>query len=333
MSTAKRPILLTGVSGQVGAALLPLLKELGDVVAPTRDELDLSDPDAIRIFVSTLRPSWIVNPGAFTAVDKAESEPEAAFAINADAPRVLGEEAAKICAPVLHFSTDYVFAGDGTVPWKEDDSTHPLSVYGKSKLEGERGLAGSSAAYLIFRTSWVFGATGNNFLRTILRHARDREEVKIVADQHGAPTWSCDLARLAVHAIKKTEEFAQRECLRLSEAAHTFDGVYHACGAGTTTWFGFAEAFLALAQLREPQQRFARLLPIKSSEYPTAARRPSNSRLNCEKLAKTLSFRMPAWQDSVAKVMSEIEMADHQDAHSKVGTETTSPDKPQAVRP
>jgi len=268
--------------------------------------LDLADAEAIRSYVRSIKPRWIVNPAAYTAVDKAEKEPEAAFAINAEAPRVLGEEAAKIGAPVLHFSTDYVFSGGGNTPWLETDATGPLGVYGASKLAGEQGLAASGAAHLTFRTSWVYGATGNNFLRTILRLAREREELKIVADQNGAPTWSHDLARLAAHTMERFETAAQQAGSLLAEAVKPFSGIYHACNGGETTWFGFAEEFLRLARAAEPEQRFARLVPITTAEYPTPAVRPRNSRMNCEKLERALGFAMPAWQASVASVMAEI---------------------------
>jgi len=301
-----QPILLTGVNGQVGGALFPLLQKLGDVVAPTRAELDLADAEAIRSYVQAVKPRWIVNPAAYTTVDKAEKEPELAYAINAEAPRVLGEEAAKLGAPVLHFSTDYVFSGGGSTPWVETDATGPLGVYGASKLAGEQGLAASGAACMIFRTSWVYGATGNNFLRTILRLARERDEMKIVADQHGAPTWSHDLAHLVAHTIKRVETTAEQTGASLVEAAKPFSGVYHACNGGETTWFGFAEEFLRLARAAEPQQRFARLVPITTAEYPTPAARPQNSRMHCEKLVRELGFAMPTWQESVAKVMAEI---------------------------
>jgi dTDP-4-dehydrorhamnose reductase len=306
MSGTQGPILLTGVNGQVGGQLLRLLEQMGTVVAPTRAELDLTDAQAIRSYVQQVRPRWIVNPAAYTAVDKAEKEPDIAFAINAEAPRILGEEAAKLGAPVLHFSTDYVFAGGGTKPWVETDATGPLGVYGASKLAGEQGLRASGAANLIFRTSWVYGATGNNFLRTILRFAREREEMKIVADQHGAPTRSRDLADLVMHTIQRVEMRAKQESIGLEDAVQPVCGVYHACNAGFTTWFGFAEEFLRLAQVAEPEQSFARLLPITTAEYPTPAARPSNSRMNCDKLTRELGFTMPAWQHSVAAVMAEI---------------------------
>jgi dTDP-4-dehydrorhamnose reductase len=299
-------ILLTGVNGQVGGALLPLLKEMGDVVAPTRAELDLSDGDAVRAFVHEVKPRWIVNPAAYTAVDKAEKEPELAYSINAEAVKVLSEEAKVLGVPVISFSTDYVFRGDGTKPWVETDETGPLGVYGASKLAGEKALAASGAAHIVFRTSWVYGATGNNFLKTILRFAREREEMKVVADQYGAPTWSEDLARLTVHTISLLEDEAATSGQSLAEVVAAKGGVYHACDAGETTWFGFASEFVRLAQIAEPEQRFARLLPIPSSDYPTPAARPANSRLNCERLEKELGFAMPAWEASVAKVMEKI---------------------------
>ena len=299
-------ILLTGVNGQVGGTLLPMLRAMGDVVAPTRAELDMSDGEAVRAFVREAKPQWIVNPAAYTAVDKAEKEPKLAYAINAEAVKVLGEESAALGVPVISFSTDYVFPGDGTQPWVESDEPGPLGVYGASKLAGERVLAESGAAHIVFRTSWVYGATGNNFLKTILRFAREREEMKIVADQHGAPTWSEDLARLVVHTVTAMEANAAASGKTVAEAVAAKGGVYHACDAGETTWFGFASEFVRLAQAREPQQKFARLLPIPSSEYPTPAARPANSRLNCERLRTELGFVMPDWKDSVQKVMDQL---------------------------
>ena len=300
------PILLTGVNGQVGGELLPLLRQIGQVVAPTRAELDLANHAALRDFVRRLAPRWIVNPAAYTAVDKAEGDEEAAFALNRDVPAVLGEEAGRCGAGVLHFSTDYVFSGEGTKPWREDDPTGPLGVYGASKLAGERALAASGAAHMIFRTSWVYGARGKNFLLTILRFAREREEMKIVADQHGAPTAARDLAELATHALLRCEAQAAENRSSLAEAMAPLAGVYHACDAGSTTWFGFATEFLRLARLAEPAQHFAKLLPIATADYPTPARRPTNSRMNCAKLQERLGFAMPAWESSVARVMKEV---------------------------
>ncbi len=231
------------------------------------------------------KPNWIINPAAYTAVDKAESEPTLAHAINAEAPRILGEEARKIGATVIHFSTDYVFDGSGTIPWREEDPTGPLGVYGATKLAGEHALAATEAAHLILRTSWVYGATGKNFLLTILKLAAERPELKIVADQHGAPTWSRDLATLAAQLIA---------------ADTTSSGIYHATSSGETTWHGFASEFLRLANIR------THLIPIPTSAFPTPACRPANSRLNCDKLYRTFNLQLPDWQQSLKKVMSNV---------------------------
>ncbi len=198
-------ILVTGGSGQVGGELVKTLEPLGTVLAPSRYGFNLSDSISIRLYVEAAQPHWIINAGAYTAVDKAESEPDLAYAINAEAPRVIGEEARKLGAKVLHYSTDYVFSGKGTTPYVETDATGPLGVYGASKLAGEQALLASGAEAMIFRTSWVYGATGKNFLRTILKAAREREELRVVADQYGAPTWSRDLAKMAAHVVAHCE--------------------------------------------------------------------------------------------------------------------------------
>jgi dTDP-4-dehydrorhamnose reductase len=290
-------ILVTGATGQVGGELVRILAPLGEIHAPDRTKLDLANPKSIRRYVRELRPCWIVNAAAYTAVDKAESEQDLAYAINADAPAILGEEAAKTGAAVLHYSTDYVFSGEGTQPWAETDPTGPLGVYGASKLAGEQALAASGAPYLIFRTSWVYGATGKNFLLTILRVARERPQMSIVDDQHGAPTWARELARMAATVLVAAPD---------AEAARAFEGVYHAAGAGETTWFGFAQEALRQRTLAEPKTRFAELIPISTSAYPTPAKRPANSRLNCEKLATTFGFEFQPWQHSLAEVLAEI---------------------------
>ncbi len=303
MSSLEPRILLTGVNGQLGGDLFPMLQAMGTVAAPLRADLDLADARAIRRYVQKLMPDWIINPGAYTAVDNAESEPDLAYAINAEAPQVLGEEAARLGIPVVHFSTDYVFDGTGTRPWVETDATGPLGVYGASKLAGERALAASGAAHLIFRTSWVYGSRGKNFLLTILRLAQQKDEMRIVADQHGAPTWSRDLARMVVHIMST---FTPRSGPPGASASiEPVKGVYHAAGMGETTWFGFAEEFLRLAAASRPDTKFARLTPIATSEYPTPARRPANSRLNCKRLEQVFGFTMPRWQDSTAVVVSE----------------------------
>ena len=298
-------ILLTGSSGQVGGDLLPALQRMGTVVAPTRSDLDLSNPMAVREFVAQVKPDWIVNPAAYTAVDKAETGPDAAYAINAEAPRALGLEAARLNIPVIHFSTDYVFNGSGEKPWTEVDATAPLGVYGASKLAGERALAESGAAHLIFRTSWVYNGTGKNFLLTILRLARQKQELRIVNDQFGAPTWSRDLARMVVQVI---EQVKKREAPggSAAEIVHALPDVYHAVARGETTWFGFAQEFVRYASESQPETTFARLIPIPGSEYPTPAQRPANSRLDCTRLKRIFHFAFPRWQDSTATVVKEV---------------------------
>jgi dTDP-4-dehydrorhamnose reductase len=306
MSSSELRILLTGVNGQLGGDLLPLLQPFGNVMAPLRSALDLSDAPAIRRFVQQVRPDWIINPAAYTAVDRAESEPELAYAINAEAPRALGEEAAQLGIPVIHFSTDYVFDGSGTKPWVESDATGPLGIYGASKLAGERALAATGAAHLIFRTSWVYSSRGKNFLLTILRLAQQKDEMRIVDDQHGAPTWSRDLARMVVHVMRALSDQKISFGPSASETIQRVKGIYHAAGSGETTWFGFAQEFLRLAAAARPGTKFARLVPITTSEYPTPARRPPNSRLDCSRLQQVFGFAMPSWQDSTATVLSEV---------------------------
>lgn len=272
-------ILITGATGQVGGELLRLFP---NALAPTRSGLDLANASSIRAYIRLHQPRWIINPAAYTAVDKAESEPALAHAINAEAPRILGEEAREIGATVLHFSTDYVFDGSGITPWREEDAPGPLGVYGATKLAGEQALAATGAPHLILRTSWVYGATGKNFLLTILQLAAQRPELRIVADQFGAPTAAADLARLTAQIIASPA---------------TPSGIYHAASQGETTWHGFATEFLRLANIRTT------LIPIPTSAYPTPARRPMNSRLNCDKLHRTFGLKLPEWQQSLAAVM------------------------------
>lgn len=297
-------ILLTGATGQVGFELLKTLEPLGKVIAPSRKEMNLANAGAVREMIRSVRPRWIVNPGAYTAVDKAESEPELAYAINAEAVKAIGQEAREIRAAVVHFSTDYVFDGSASEPYCETDPTGPVSVYGASKLAGESALAESGAGHLIFRTSWVYGARGKNFLLTILKLARERERLRVVADQHGAPTWSRDLARMTADVVRQCEAAARGGEITavLAEAG----GVYHAAGGGETTWHGFAAEAVRLMREREPGVRLAEVDAIATSEYPTPARRPANSRMNCEKLAGRFEWRMMDWRDSVRQVMAEL---------------------------
>ncbi len=297
-------ILVTGASGQVGGALVKLLAPLGKVVAPSSRDLNLQSPDSIRSVVRSVMPRWIISAGAYTAVDSAESDQETAFAVNGTAPGILGEEAAAIGAAVLHYSTDYVFSGKGTRPWVETDLTGPLGVYGSSKLTGERALAKSGAAYVILRTSWVYGATGKNFLLTVPSVARERSTMNIVSDQHGAPTWSGDLARLSAAILVQAQ---------YPKGARAFQGIYHAAGRGETIWFDFVKRALQLRQVAEPDTDLAELRPIPSSDYPTLAKRPSNSRLNCTKMRETFGFGFQPWEETFPKVLGEIPNAHRMD--------------------
>jgi dTDP-4-dehydrorhamnose reductase len=290
----------------VGEALKLTLAPLGEIYAPTLEVLDLTDTLSTRKAMREFRPRWVVNAAAHTAVDKAESEPELVFALNATAPEVLAEEAKKIGAAMVHYSTDYVFDGTKQTPYVESDATGPLNVYGQSKLAGEMAVSASGVAHLTFRTSWVYGATGNNFLRSILRLARERDHLRVVGDQHGAPTWSFDLARLTAHAIAQIEGSAAQNKCSLEEAALAVSGLYHASSVGETTWYGFAMQAIAELQQMEPEAKLATVEAISTAEYPTAAKRPLNSLLDCSKLAEVFDWRMMDWRQSLSLVLGEL---------------------------
>lgn len=280
-------ILLTGINGQVGWELRRSLAPLGHVVAVDRKELDLADPEAIRAKVRAISPKLIVNPAAYTAVDRAEHEPDQARAINAIAPGVLAE-AAKSCGAILvHFSTDYVFDGSKAEPYLEDDAPNPLNVYGATKLAGEQAIRASGARHLILRTSWVYGMRGHNFLLTMQRLMRERDEIKVVDDQVGAPTWS--------RLIAEATALILAQCLSPARGADRPEpwGTYHLTCAGETSWFGFAKAIAELGGYS------MRLKPISTAEYPTPARRPANSRLDNGKLARTFGIRLPHWREAL----------------------------------
>jgi dTDP-4-dehydrorhamnose reductase len=288
VSTAPR-ILLTGCNGQVGWELARTLSSLGEVVATDSKTLDLADADAIRRLMAEARPRIVVNPAAYTAVDKAESEAERAYAINAVAPGILAEEAEKLGALLVHYSTDYVFDGSGETPWREDDATGPLNVYGASKLAGEQAIRERCRRHLIFRTSWVYGARGANFLLTMRRLMRERPELKIVADQIGAPTWCRHLAEATAQVLAQVQS-----PFRGADKPEPW-GVYHMTNAGETSWHGFAATIEEL----DPPATPARLLPIPSSDYPTPARRPLNSRLDNGKLERVFGLRLPEWREAL----------------------------------
>lgn len=279
-------ILLTGADGQVGYELQRCLQGLGEVVACGRDRLDLADLDAVRDGVRALRPDLIVNAAAYTAVDRAESEPELALRINAQAPGVMALQAREIGAAMVHFSTDYVFGGDKDAPYGEGDAPHPLNVYGETKLLGEQAIVSSGIPHLILRTSWVYGMRGNNFLRTMLALAARQREVRVVDDQIGAPTWSRTVAQTTAHILVQA---------RIGGPAWWREqrGTYHLAAGGETSWAGFAQAIM------EEMRSDCRIVPIASSEYPAAARRPKNSRLDTSRLTRRFCG-LPDWRDALA---------------------------------
>ena len=291
-------ILLTGANGQVGWELQRTLSCLGEVIALDSQALNLADAAAIRRKVREIDPQIMVNSAAYTAVDKAESEVDLARAVNATAPGILAEEAASLGALLVHYSTDYVFNGSGSTPWREDDACDPLNVYGATKLEGERLIQASGCRHLIFRTSWVYGARGSNFLLTMRRLMRERPELKIVDDQMGAPTWCRDLAEATAQVL------SQMMSPLFDARKGTASGVYHMSNAGETSWHGFAQAIQALDAL-DATREATRLLAIPGSEYPTPARRPLNSRLDNARLEQTFGLRLQYWRSALTLCMGE----------------------------
>lgn len=292
-------ILLTGKHGQVGFELRRALSVLGEVLAVDQHECDLTDEQAIRQLVRDFPPDVIVNPAAYTAVDKAESDQDTAFAVNAKAPGVFGEEAAKLGAWVIHFSTDYVFDGEKSGAYVETDATSPQSVYGASKLAGEQALAASGAKHIILRTCWVLGAHGGNFAKTMLRLAKERDRLTVVADQFGAPTSAALLADITAHVIQRVRTQANSESLA---------GVYHAVAGGVTNWHEYACYVIERARATGHAIQVApeAVLPIPSHEYPVPAKRPKNSRLNAEKLCQTFGLHLPTWQSGVDHILDQI---------------------------
>lgn len=298
--------LVTGVGGQVGAEVARELDGRAEVVALDRAGLDLSRPAEIAQRIREAKPDVIVNAAAYTAVDRAEADEDAARAVNAVAPGVIAEEAKRAGALLVHFSTDYVFDGTGSRPYVETDATQPLSAYGRTKLEGERAVAESGCAHLILRTSWVYGARGRNFLLTMLRLAASQEELRVVDDQHGAPTASRELARAVVGIFTGGDASRPIESRDLARAADA-SGLYHASAAGETTWFGFAQAIFA-ERARYPGNAFSppRLVAIPTHEYPTPARRPAYSVLSNAKLERVLGVRLGDWRAGLAETFSAL---------------------------
>jgi dTDP-4-dehydrorhamnose reductase len=294
-------ILLFGKNGQVGWELQRALAPLGEVIAlgspnDAGPAADFSDAESLAATVRAVAPRWIVNAAAYTAVDRAESEPDRARAINATAPGVLAQEAAAIGAGLIHYSTDYVFDGSGSTPWVEDAETGPLGVYGATKLEGEEAIRRSGCAHLILRTSWVYAARGSNFAQTMLKLAQERDALKVIDDQIGAPTGADLLADVTAHALRR----ATRQ--------PPVVGTYHVAAAGHTSWHGYAVHVIEQARARGLPIRVAptAIAAVPTGAFPTAARRPGNSRMDTRKLRDTFDLHLPAWQSGVDRLLAEI---------------------------
>ncbi len=285
-------ILITGQHGQVSQALQQQPHDLGELIVLGRDQLDLANPEQIRQQIRAQRPHLIINAAAHTAVDLAESEPDAAFAINAIAPGVLAEEAKALGIPLIHYSTDYVFDGNKPAPYTEADPPNPLSIYGQSKLAGERAIAAVGGEYLILRTSWVYSNHGKNFLLTMQRLLQEKPHMRIVADQIGAPTWAGTIAASTRALIERWQAGKPGQW-----------GIYHLTAQGETSWFGFAQAIGE--QLRAQGKACAELEAIASSAYPTPAKRPLNSRLDCSHLQQQWHVGQPHWQDALRECLAQ----------------------------
>lgn len=304
MKGADTRIVVVGRNGQVARDLLALLPSLGSVASTGRPELDLTDASGIRRTLRELRPDVLINAAAYTAVDQAESEPELAMKVNAEAPGIMAEEAKRLGALFLHYSSDYVFDGEKDAPYLESDQPNPLNVYGKSKLAGDRAVEAADGAYLIFRTSWVYSGMGKNFLRTIMRLATEREELKIVDDQIGAPTWSWDIAETTRQALADLSAEAREGDL----AAKLGDrrGIYNMTSDGSVSWCGFARTIIdKMVACGSLDGNLARIVAIPAREYPLPARRPTNSRLSNDKFRKEFGISLPPWRESLARVMKE----------------------------
>jgi len=292
-------ILVTGVTGQVGAALRTTLETVGSVVAADRNLLDLSRPEQLPSTLDRIGADLIVNPAAYTAVDRAEDERELAFRVNAEAPGVIARWAAERAVPLVHFSTDYVFDGSGERPWNEHDPTGPLSAYGASKLAGEDAIRSAGGPHLIVRTSWVYAAVGSNFLRTIARLALERKELRIVADQAGAPTSARLIAGVFADILNNSRPL-------LAERFAASGGLVNVSASGTTTWHGFATAIVEGLKARGAALEVQSVQPILTKDYPTKARRPANSRFDLTRLRKVFGIEPPTWHEALAAELDQL---------------------------
>jgi dTDP-4-dehydrorhamnose reductase len=292
-------ILLTGVSGQIGGALLPRLQKIGTVIPTDFRTLDFAKPDLLAGALNCIAPELVINPAAYTAVDNAEDEPDAAMVVNATAPRAIARWAAARGVPLIHFSTDYVFSGVGERRWREDDEPKPLSAYGATKLAGDRELQAAGGCHLILRTSWVYAAQGKNFLCTIAHLARERKELRIVADQIGAPTSAALLADAVTDIVAGGIDHLRK---RMAEA----NGLVHFTASGETSWHGFARAIIDGLRARGIVLTVEQLVPIRTDEYPTRAKRPHNSRLDLSRWSRVFGQTPPHWETALAPVLDEF---------------------------
>mgnify|MGYP001585284680 CR=1 FL=1 len=307
-----RKILLAGSNGQIGWELHRCLAPLGKVIAPNHQQMDLTNPNAIRATIREIAPAIIVNAAAYTAVDQAESQPDLAMAVNGIAPGIMAEEAKKLGAVMVHYSTDYVFDGCASVPYREDDRPNPLSVYGNSKLAGEQAIQTAGACHLIFRTSWVYAARGKNFLLTILRLARERDELEIVADQVGAPTWGRTIASATATILGQPLARLAADAPATASLLPWFEqvsGIYHLTASGQTSWHGFAERILqevAPPSDSAPTSAWPKLVSITTADFPLPARRPAYSVMSNAKLFETFGIALPEWEKSLRLCVQEL---------------------------
>ena len=293
-------ILLIGKNGQIGWELQKALEGLGELTATGKNELDLCDPTQIQQIIHEIKPGLIINAAAYTAVDKAEEEPDLTMAVNGTAPGILAQEAKQIGSALIHYSTDYVF--DGKIPsgaYQEEDAPNPLNVYGQTKLAGEQAIAQQAIPHLILRTSWVYGSRAKNFMLTILKLAKEQKEFRIVNDQVGAPTWCGVIAKATQQIILSLLDPSKEQ---ISEKMNTISGIYHLSCKGETSWYGFAKAILDYSIETQP----AKMSPIPSSEYQTPAKRPARSVLSNAKIARNLGIQMPLWEEALKQCLGNV---------------------------
>lgn len=297
-----RRILVTGSSGQLGQELQPFLAPLGEVSSLSREQLDLAQPEAIATIVADLKPDIVINAGAYTAVDRAETETDLAFAVNGKAPGVLAKAAQQVGATLVHISTDYVFDGTQSHPYQDTDPTNPIGAYGKSKLMGEEAVKANCDRYLLIRTAWVYGSHGkSNFVKTMLRLGAEREELRVVFDQVGSPTWTGDLAQAIAQLVPHLSP----------EFSPELTGTYHYTNSGVCSWYDFAIAIFEEAKAIGFPLKVERVVPITTAEYPTPARRPAYSVLSCAKISKVLGTHPPHWRQGLRQMLAELYSLTH----------------------